>query len=187
MRAVPAELSGFIDVPSFWDGDRLPDGASPEGRPMACQPELARRASEGWNHTMCRRLLADAVELGRGSVRGPRSLSTAWETWYENTSQHAQQQTRGVPMPKFVIERTIPPGTVVSAEDLRAASLRSLEVLREMGPEIQWIQSFVTDDKIYCIYYARDESMILEHARRGGFAADRVAAVRQLLDPVNFQ
>ena len=90
-------------------------------------------------------------------------------------------------MPKFVIERTIPPGTVVSEEDLRAASLKSLEVLREMGPEIQWIQSFVTDDKIYCIYYARDASMILEHARRGGFRADRVAAVRQLLDPVNFQ
>ena len=90
-------------------------------------------------------------------------------------------------MPKFVIERSIPPGTVVTEEELRAASLKSLEVLRELGPEIQWIQSFVTDDKIYCIYYARDEALILEHARRGGFAADRVSAVRKLLDPVNFQ
>jgi hypothetical protein len=90
-------------------------------------------------------------------------------------------------MPKFVIERNIAPGTVVSEEELRAASLKSLEVLRELGPEIQWIQSFVTDDKIYCIFYASNESLILEHARRGGFRADRVAAVRQLLDPVNFE
>ena len=90
-------------------------------------------------------------------------------------------------MPKFVIERDIPPGTVVSDRELRVASLKSLEVLRELGPEIQWIQSFVTDDKIYCIYYAPDESLIREHARRGGFRADRISAVRQLLDPVNFQ
>jgi hypothetical protein len=90
-------------------------------------------------------------------------------------------------MPKFVIERNLVPGTVLSEDELRAASLRSLEVLRELGPEIQWIQSFVTDDKIYCIYYAPDESLIQEHARRGGLRADRVAAVRRLLDPVNFQ
>lgn len=90
-------------------------------------------------------------------------------------------------MPKFVIERNLVPGTVLSDDELRAASLRSLEVLRELGPEIQWIQSFITDDKIYCIYYAPDESLIQEHARRGGFGADRVAAVRRLLDPVNFQ
>ena len=90
-------------------------------------------------------------------------------------------------MAKFVIERDILPGTVVSDSELRAASLKSLEVLRELGPEIQWIQSFVTDDKIYCIYYAPDESLIREHARRGGFRADRISAVRQLLDPVNFQ
>jgi hypothetical protein len=90
-------------------------------------------------------------------------------------------------MPKFVIERNLAPGTLLSEDELRAASLKSLEVLRELGPEIQWIQSFVTDDKIYCIYYAPDESLIQEHARRGGFRADRVAAVRRLLDPVNFQ
>jgi hypothetical protein len=90
-------------------------------------------------------------------------------------------------MPRFVIEREIAPGTVLSQEDLRAASLKALELLHELGPEIQWIQSFVTDDKIYCIYYAADESLIREHARRGGFRADRISAVRQLLDPVNFQ
>jgi hypothetical protein len=90
-------------------------------------------------------------------------------------------------VPKFVIERNLAPGTVLSDAEIQAASLRSLEVLRELGPEIQWIHSFVTDDKIYCIYSAPDEALIREHARRGGFPADRVAAVRRLLDPANFQ
>lgn len=90
-------------------------------------------------------------------------------------------------MPKFIIERNLDPGARPSDAEIRAVSLKSLEVLRELGPEIQWIQSFVTDDKIYCIFYAPDESLIREHARRGGFRADRIAAVRQLLDPVNFQ
>jgi hypothetical protein len=90
-------------------------------------------------------------------------------------------------MPKFIIERNLDPGARLSDDEIRAVSLKSLDVLRELGPEIQWIQSFVTDDKIYCIFYAPDESLIREHARRGGFRADRVAAVRQLLDPVNFQ
>ena len=90
-------------------------------------------------------------------------------------------------MPKFIIERNLGPGGRPSDDEIRAVSLKSLDVLRELGPEIQWIQSFVTDDKIYCIFYAPDESLIREHARRGGFRADRVAAVRQLLDPVNFQ
>ena len=62
-------------------------------------------------------------------------------------------------------------------EEIREASLKSLEVLRQLGPEIQWIQSYVTDDKIYCVYFATDEKLILEHARRGGF----------LVDPANFQ
>jgi hypothetical protein len=90
-------------------------------------------------------------------------------------------------MPKFIIERNLAPGARLSDDEIRAVSLKSLDVLRELGPQIQWIQSFVTDDKIYCIFYAPDESLIREHARRGGFRADRVAAVRQLLDPVNFQ
>jgi Nickel responsive protein SCO4226-like len=90
-------------------------------------------------------------------------------------------------MPKFVIERNLVPGTVPSDAEIRADSLRSLQVLRELGPEIQWIHSFVTDDKIYCIYSAPDETLILEHAKRGGFRADRVSAVRRLLDPSNFQ
>jgi hypothetical protein len=90
-------------------------------------------------------------------------------------------------MPTFVIERELAPGTVLTDAQIREDSLRSLEVLRELGPEIRWINSFVTDDKIYCIYSAPDEALILEHARRGSFRADRVSAVRRLLDPANFQ
>ena len=73
--------------------------------------------------------------------------------------------------------------------ELRDAALKSLEVLRQLGPEIQWIHSYVTDDKIYCIYFARDESLILEHSRRFGALAriDRIETVRWMLDPTNFE
>jgi hypothetical protein len=90
-------------------------------------------------------------------------------------------------MPKFVIERALPGVSTWSETQIRAASLKSLEVLAELGPEIQWIHSFVTDDKMYCIYYAPDESLVVAHARLAGLPIDRVAAVRRLLDPSNFQ
>ena len=90
-------------------------------------------------------------------------------------------------MPKFVIERNLPPGTKLTSEQLREDALRSLEVLRQLGPDIHWIHSFVTDDKIYCIYYSPDETLIREHATRLGIPADRISAVRRLLDPVNFE
>jgi hypothetical protein len=90
-------------------------------------------------------------------------------------------------MPQFVIEREIPGASKMSEAQLREASLASLEVLRQLGPEIRWIHSFVTDDKIYCIYYSPDETLIREHATRLGIPADRISAVRRLLDPVNFE
>jgi hypothetical protein len=90
-------------------------------------------------------------------------------------------------MPEFVIEREIPGATGLTEDEIREASLRSLEVLRQLGPEIRWIRSFVTDDKIYCIYYAPDEALIREHARRGNFRADRIAAVRRMIDPGNYE
>ena len=90
-------------------------------------------------------------------------------------------------MPKFVIEREIPGASKLTEAEIREASLKSLEVLRELGPGIQWIHSYVTDDKIYCIYFADDDKIILEHGRRGGFPVDRVSAVRRLIDPANFQ
>jgi Protein of unknown function (DUF4242) len=89
-------------------------------------------------------------------------------------------------MPQFVIEREVPGASRMSDEQIRAASLASLEALRQLGPEIQWIRSFVTDDKIYCIYFAPDERLIREHGRLANVPVDRVAAVRRILDPVNF-
>lgn len=84
-------------------------------------------------------------------------------------------------MPQFVIERDIPGAGRLSREELEAAARKSLEVLKELGPEIQWIHSFVTDDKIYCIYFSPDETLIREHARHVGIPVDRVSAVRSLL------
>jgi hypothetical protein len=90
-------------------------------------------------------------------------------------------------MPKFVIERNVPGASKMTAAELQEASLKSLEVLKGLGSDIQWIHSFITDDKIYCIYFAPDEALILEHAKQTGLPADRVAAVRRLIDPANFQ
>ena len=86
-------------------------------------------------------------------------------------------------MPKYVIERELPGAGKLSAEQLHAISQKSCGVLQGMGPRIQWIQSFVTDDKIYCIYLAPDEESVREHARRGDFPANRVARVRAVIDP----
>jgi hypothetical protein len=86
-------------------------------------------------------------------------------------------------MPKFVIEREIPGAGKLSSDQLHAISQKSCSVLKSMGPQIQWIQSFVTDDKIYCIYIAPDEATVREHARQGGFPANSVAQVRSVIDP----
>lgn len=86
-------------------------------------------------------------------------------------------------MPKYVIEREIAGAGELPAAELQAVSQKSCGVLREMGPQIQWVQSYVTGDKIYCIYNAPDEEAVREHARRGGFPADRIAAVRSIIDP----
>jgi len=88
-------------------------------------------------------------------------------------------------MPTFVIEREIPGAGNFSDAELREASLKSLEVLRELGPQIQWLHSYVTDDKVYCVYLAPDEDIVIEHAKKLGVPANRVSAVRRLLDPVN--
>ena len=86
-------------------------------------------------------------------------------------------------MPKFVIEREIPEAGKMSPEQLQGISRKSCGVLREMGPQIQWIQSYVTDDKIYCIYLAPDEEAVRKHAEQGGFPANRISQVRSLIDP----
>jgi hypothetical protein len=86
-------------------------------------------------------------------------------------------------MPKFVIEREIPGLGKMSEAELRAVAKKSVGILKDMGPQIQWLQSFVTGDKLYCVYLAPDEATVLEHARRGGFPANRVSAVKQMIDP----
>jgi hypothetical protein len=86
-------------------------------------------------------------------------------------------------MPKFVIERSIPGAGDFSQEKWAQLSQTSCNTLREMGPDIQWVQSFVTTDKVYCIYIAPDEATIREHARRAGFPADRVTPVARIIDP----
>jgi uncharacterized protein DUF4242 len=86
-------------------------------------------------------------------------------------------------MPKYVIERELPGAGQLSSETLQAISQKSCGVLKGLGPQIQWVQSFVTDDKIYCIYIAPDKETVLEHARQGGFPANSVAQVRTVIDP----
>ena len=86
-------------------------------------------------------------------------------------------------MPKFVIERELPGAGAIPAADLQAISQKSCSVLQGLGPQIQWVQSYVTDDKIYCIYIAPSREMVLEHARQGGFPANNVAEVRTMIDP----
>jgi hypothetical protein len=86
-------------------------------------------------------------------------------------------------MPKFVIEREIPGAGKLSSQELHAISQKSCGVLSTMGPKIQWIQSYVTDDKIYCVYIAPDEATVREHAQQGGFPANSVARVASVIDP----
>jgi hypothetical protein len=86
-------------------------------------------------------------------------------------------------MPQYVIEREIPGAGSLTEEQLRAVSLKSLESHGQLGPQIQWLHSYVTEDKIYCVYLAPDEATIQEHARRTGVPANRISAVRRMLDP----
>jgi hypothetical protein len=86
-------------------------------------------------------------------------------------------------MPKFVIERALPGLGGATPEELRAVSQKSRAVLTEMGPRVQWVHSYVTADKMYCVYVADDADLVREHARRGGFPADSVAAVTAVVDP----
>ena len=86
-------------------------------------------------------------------------------------------------MPKYVIERELPGAGSMKPEELQAISRKSCDVLEAMGPQVQWIQSYVTGDKIYCVYHAQNEELVREHARRGGFPANSVAKVMAVIDP----
>ena len=90
-------------------------------------------------------------------------------------------------MPQYVIEREVPGAGKLSQEQIREIALRSWQSLTDMGPQIQWLHSYVTEDKVYCVYLAPDENSVREHARKTGIPADRISAVRHLLNPVNYR
>jgi hypothetical protein len=86
-------------------------------------------------------------------------------------------------MPKYLIEREIPEAGKLTREQLQGISQKSCDVLKNLGPQIQWVESYVTDDKVYCVYVAPSESLIREHAKQGGFPANRISEVRRMIDP----
>ena len=86
-------------------------------------------------------------------------------------------------MPNFLIERELPGAGQLSPADLQGISQKSVQILQDLGPQIQWLQSYVTADKIYCVYLAPSEEIIREHARRGGFPADRISEIKEVIDP----
>jgi hypothetical protein len=137
-----------------------------------------------WNFQMfslhAQRLLHETVPVvfrpgKRGWFFGPM-VAEPWNSnrFGVNSSTVAQ----------YVIEREVPGAGSLSDVQIREMSLRSLEALNAMGPQIQWLHSYVTEDKVYCVYLAPDEDTIREHARRAGIPADRVSAVRRLVDPL---
>jgi Protein of unknown function (DUF4242) len=89
-------------------------------------------------------------------------------------------------MAEYVIEREIPGAGLMTEEQIRDVSVRSLEILKGIGPQIQWLHSYVTDDRLYCVYLAPDEAVIREHARKLGVPANRISAVRRLIDPQRY-
>lgn len=86
-------------------------------------------------------------------------------------------------MPKYLIERDIPGAGKLSPQELQGISQKSCTILKEMGPQIQWVESYVTDDKVYCVYIAPNEEMVREHATKGGFPADRISEIKRMIDP----
>lgn len=86
-------------------------------------------------------------------------------------------------MPKYIIEREIPGAGALSPQELQGISQKSCGILRDMGPQIQWLESYVTDDKVYCVYIAPDEATLRTHAEKGGFPANRISQVKTVIDP----
>lgn len=86
-------------------------------------------------------------------------------------------------MPKYIIERDIPNAGALTAEQLQGISQKSCSVLSALGPQVQWLESYVTDDKVYCVYIAPDQASILAHAEQGGFPANRISEVKTIIDP----
>jgi hypothetical protein len=116
-----------------------------------------------------------AFEAGKFRLKRPPDMSSR--------DDHSPQQKGKLTMPKYVIERELPGAGKMSAQQLQTIAQKSCGVLREMGAQIQWLQSYVTDDKIYCLYIAPNEKLVREHAKQGGFPANRVSRVTAQIDP----
>jgi hypothetical protein len=132
------------------------------------------------------RILSYAIQDAAHNLR-----NTAPALWAVDTPAVAPPECRPrnlmfkeTTMPKFVIEREIPGAGKMSPAELKAISKKSCGVLSSLGPSVQWIQSYVTADRIYCIYHASDESLIRRHAELGGFPANRISPVMNVIDPV---
>src|SRR5207253_10423455 len=115
----------------------------------------------------------------------PCGGNSAGEDWFRicYATASARGEWRTGAMPQYVIEREMPGAGQLGPEDLKMASQTSCSVLQGLGPQIQWVHSYVTDNKIYCIYRAPNEDMIREHAQRGGFPASRISQMRSMMDP----
>ncbi|MCW5969064.1 MAG: DUF4242 domain-containing protein [Blastocatellales bacterium] len=111
------------------------------------------------------------------------SLSTLGVTDDTGNNNQLTHTARRCVMPKYVIEREIPGAGKLSAQELNAISQKSCSVLDKLGPQIQWLQSYVTGDKIYCVYIAPNEEIVREHAQQGGFPANRISVVTAVIDP----
>jgi hypothetical protein len=88
-------------------------------------------------------------------------------------------------VPKFIVEREVPGAGKLTPAEVQAISQKSCSVLQKLGPQIQWVESYITDDKIYCVYIAPNEEVIREHSRQGGFPADRISEIRMVIDPTS--
>jgi hypothetical protein len=118
------------------------------------------------------------MEPGRGQPWETRLVAGTWRF----PSSCAKVE---VTLPKFVIEREIPGIGNMTDEQICDVARKSVAILRDMGPDIQWLQSYVSGDKLYCVYLAPDEEAVREHARRGGFPANRISLVRRMMDPTS--
>jgi hypothetical protein len=125
--------------------------------------------------------------FGRGGIQLRNLSFLLGRSLFRSAPTFVVDATLKLIMSQFVIEREIPGAGSLSEAQIRQVSLRSLQALQELGPQIQWLHSYVTEDKVYCVYLAPDENTIREHARRAGIPADRVSAVRRLVSPVNFE
>jgi hypothetical protein len=136
---------------------------------------------------MCARCCWSPPEAPGATEPGENRIKAGEKRPDDRHHFNRKTETRNKPqkntMPKYVIEREIPGAGKLNTEELRGISQKSCGVLRKLGSEIQWIQSYVTDDKLYCVYIAPNEEMVREHARLGGFPANRVSEVRRIIDP----